>query len=125
ELKATRYVAITTETYDHLARTDSRSCLVAIGFPRYLRGLVELLEYARRKNLKIITVTDSPFSALRGDINLCAPAESASFVAAHCAPLILINSLLHEVSLLDKTRTLNALNRFEALADDQSYFHQS
>jgi DNA-binding MurR/RpiR family transcriptional regulator len=123
EIKATRVLAITTETYDQLARMDAKSCIVVLGFPRYLRELVELLGFARRRGLKTLAITDSPFSALSGDLNLYAPVESAAYVASHCAPLILINGLMHEVSLLDKARTLNALNRFEALAESQTYFN--
>jgi DNA-binding MurR/RpiR family transcriptional regulator len=121
-LKATRFVAITTETYDHRARLDARAQVVVIGFPRYLRELREVLEFSKRARVKTLVITDSPFAALHGDINLHAPAESAAFVASHCAPLILINGLLHAVSLLDKARTLDALNRFEVLADNRSYF---
>src|SRR3982751_3349385 len=74
ELPATRVTAITTETYDHVARLSAKACMVVIGFPRYLRELVELLDYAKRRALKTIAITDSAFSALRGDIMLCAPA---------------------------------------------------
>ena len=125
EIKATRVLAITTETHDRLARLDAKSCVVVIGFPRYLHELVDVLEFAKRRPLRTIAITDSPFSALRGDISLYAPVESAAYVASHCAPLILINGLMHEVSLLDKTRTLHALNRFEALADSKGYFHHA
>lgn len=123
EIKATRVLAITTETYEQLARMNRGACLAVIGFPRYLRELVDLVQFAKSREIRTLTITDSPFSALQGHITLCVPAESATFVAAHCAPLILINGLLHEVSVLEKTRTLNALNRFEALAGARSYFH--
>ncbi|CAN0398286.1 unnamed protein product, partial [Phaeothamnion confervicola] len=122
EIKATRELAITTETYDRLARMDAKACVVVIGFPRYLRELVELLEFAKGRGIRTLAITDSPYSALRGDFNLHAPVESAAYVASHCAPLILINGLMHEVSLFDKARTLKALNRFEALADSKAYF---
>ena len=123
EIAVTRALAVTTETYDRIARMDAKACVVVLGFPRYVRELVDLLEFAKARPLKTIAITDSTFSALRGDINLHAPVESAAYVASHCAPLILINGLMHEVSLMDKARTLNALNRFEALADSKAYFH--
>lgn len=122
---ASRFLSITTEAYDRLNRLDRRACVVVIGFPRYLQELVDFLQCAKRKKLRTLTITDSPFSPLRGDISLYSPAQSASFIAFHCAPLILINGLLHELSLLDKARTLHALNRFEALAESESYFCKS
>jgi DNA-binding MurR/RpiR family transcriptional regulator len=125
DLPATCAQSITSETYDRLNRMPRGACVVVIGFPRYLRELVPVLDFARRRMLKTITITDSPYSALRGDITLHCPAVSASFVASLSAPLILLNGLLHHLSLADKARTLNALNRFEALAESRSYFLKS
>ncbi len=121
-IDARRVSTITSETYDHLSRMDRSGCVVVIGFPRYLREHVKLLEYAKARRLSTLTITDSPFSPLQGEVALHAPAESASFVAFHCAPLILLNALVHEVSVADSTRTLDALKRFEAVAEAQQYF---
>ncbi len=121
-IPAARFLSVTPETYGHLDRLDRKACIVIIGFPRYLRELVDCLRFARKRSLKTLTLTDSPFSPLAGDVSLRTPAESASTFAAHCAPLILINGLLHALSLLDPPRTLAALNRFEALAEQQAYF---
>jgi DNA-binding MurR/RpiR family transcriptional regulator len=120
-----RSLAVTTETLDRIARLGEGGCLIVIGFPRYLAEQVRLIARARTGSLTIIAITDSPLSPLHGDINLYAPAESASFVAFHCAPLILINTLLNEISLVDRDRTLKALSRFEALAEEEGYFHHT
>lgn len=124
-VRATRFLSVTPETYGHLDRLGRGACVVVIGFPRYLRELVECLRFAKARRLKTVTLTDSPFSPLAGDVTLCSPAESASYFASHCAPLILINSLLHALSLRDQPRTLAALSRFEALAERQAYFTES
>ena len=121
-IRARRVSTIGSETYDHLSRMDKSACVVVIGFPRYLREHVKLLEYAKARRLATLTITDSTFSPLKGEVALYAPAESASFVAFHCAPLILINALVHEVSIADATKTLEALKKFEALAESQQYF---
>lgn len=119
---ATRASAITSETYDHLSRLGKDACVVVIGYPRYLREQVGLLEYAKARKLATLTITDSVFSPLQGDVSLYAPAESASFVAFHCAPLVLINALVHELSIADKAKTVAALERFESIAESQAYF---
>ena len=121
-IDARRVSTITSETYDHLSRMDKKSCVVVIGFPRYLREHVKLLEYAKTRRLSTLTITDSTFSPLKGDVTLHAPAESASFVAFHCAPLILTNALVHAVSVADSQKTLEALKQFEAVAEAQAYF---
>lgn len=122
-ISATRILEVTTTTYDRVDRAGRGALLVVIGFPRYLRELVELLRFARERGIKTLTITDGPTSPLRGELSLYAPAESASFVAFHCAPMILINTLLHELSVADRKKTLSALSRFEALAENKAYFH--
>jgi DNA-binding MurR/RpiR family transcriptional regulator len=122
-IPAIRMTAITSESYDRLHRLDAGALIVLIGFPRYLNEWVDLLEFARGQGLRTLTITDSPFSPLRGDISLFTPAESASFVAFHCAPMTLINAVLNALGAADKRRTLAALQRFERLAQTRRYFH--
>lgn len=121
-MRAERVDGISSETFDRLGRLDRRACVVVIGFPRYLRELVRVLGFARERGLATLTITDSTFSPLRGDVTLHAPAESASFVAFHCAPLVLVNALVHEIGVADRRRTMAALKRFESVADSQQYF---
>jgi DNA-binding MurR/RpiR family transcriptional regulator len=123
-VRAPRVLAVTSDTYEQVQRLDRRACVVVIGFPRYLRELVELLEFAKGARLATLAITDSAFSPLRGDVSLYAPAESASFVAFHAAPLVLVNALLHELSLGDRQATLAALERFEAIAERRRLFHK-
>lgn len=122
-LPVARALATDGEAVDRLGRMGPEDCVVVIGFPRYLRGLVSLLDMAKARGTKRIVVTDSPFSALRGDIALHAPAESTSFVAYHAAPLILLNALIEAVAAADRPATLGALQAFESLAEDAAYFH--
>jgi len=124
-IDAARVVAINTETFDLVNALDRRALLIVIGFPRYLAAQVELIGFAKARKLATLAITDSPFSPLQGDVSVYAPAESASFVAFHGAPLVLINALLHELSRADPQRTLDALARFEALAEAERYFHQA
>lgn len=123
-MRAARALAVTSDTYDQTNRLDRRACVVVIGFPRYLRELVELLDFAKSATLATLAITDSAFSPLRGDVSLYAPAESASFMAFHSAPLVLINALLHELSFADRGATVAALDRFEAVADHRNFFHK-
>ena len=122
-LDVARSLTADTEATDRLSRIDRRDAVVVIGFPRYLRAKVALLELAGGRRVPRIVITDSPFSALKGEIGLHAPAESGSFIAYHAAPLVLLNALIEEVAATDREGTLAALQDFEAMAEAQSYFH--
>jgi DNA-binding MurR/RpiR family transcriptional regulator len=121
-LPAGRILSVDTEAFAQVDRLPTGACVVVIGFPRYLKSLVALLEAARARGLRSIVVTDSPFSALKGDIGLHAPAESSSFVAFHCAPLILVNALIDSVGQADRQAALAALQQFETLAERLGFF---
>ncbi|HET8722156.1 MAG TPA: MurR/RpiR family transcriptional regulator [Nitrospira sp.] len=125
DITASSAAAVDLSTYEHVSRMDGHSCLLIIGFPRYLQEQVDLLSFARDRAVRTVTITDSPFSPLQGDVSLYAPAESASFQAFHSAPLILINALLHEIARADEERTLSALRRFEALAEATGHFYSA
>ena len=123
-IRCSRALSVTSDTYDQIHRLDRKACVVVIGFPRYLRELLEVLDFAKSAHLATVAITDSAFSALRGDVSLYAPAESASFVAFHAAPLVLINALLHELSVADRNATLAALDKFEAVAAERQFFQK-
>ncbi len=121
-IRTTRILRINSELFDLLDRLNSGALLIVIGFPRYVNDLLDVLTFCKERKIKTIAVTDSPFSPLKGDINLYSPAESFSFMAFHCAPLVLINAVVIELSMLDKKKSLAVLNRFEILAESKKYF---
>ena len=124
-LAAERALTVDTHAFDAVARLDDSGCAVVIGFPRYLAELGRIVDFARTEGKRLVVLTDSPFSPFRGDVTLYAPVESSSFVAFHCAPLVLIATLLTEIAADHPERTLAALDRFEALAERQGLFTQA
>lgn len=122
-LDTIRATTLSSETFDAVDRLAPRAVLVVIGFPRYLQDQVRLTAHACRARVATLVLTDSVFSPLRGDVSLYVPAESASFVAYHGAPLALLNALLDAVGNADRARTLAALDRFEQVAERERYFH--
>lgn len=121
-LNAVRIVEISAESFEYVDRLGPRDVIVAIAFPRYLAAMVRLLKNAKARQVGVISVTASEFSFIQGDINLYCPAKSTTFIANHCAPQILINALIHEVSLADQGRSLAALEDFERLAEENNFF---
>jgi len=125
KIRTTRILKISSEFFDLLDGLGSGALLVIIGFPRYVNELLDVLAFCRGRKIKTIALTDSPFSLLKGDINLYSPAESYSFMAFHCAPLVLINAVVIELSMLNIKTSIGVLNRFETLAESKNYFSKT
>jgi DNA-binding MurR/RpiR family transcriptional regulator len=121
-LNAVRIVEISAESFEYVDRLGPEDVIVAIAFPRYLDAMVRLLKNAAARQVRVISITGSEFSFIQGDINLYCPAKSTTFIANHCAPMILINALIHEASLGDRQRSLAALEDFEKLAEKNNFF---
>lgn len=120
--KTTRILSINTETYDLINRIDKDALVIIIGFPRYVNELFQFIKFCKKNSIKTLSITDSPFSPLVSDINVYSPAESTSFIAFHCAPLLLINTIIIALSMKNKNTTVKSLNRFEKLAEANKYF---
>ena len=54
-------LAVTSDTYDQLHRLDRKACVIVIGFPRYLRELVEVLDFAKSAELATWPSPTAPF----------------------------------------------------------------
>jgi DNA-binding MurR/RpiR family transcriptional regulator len=120
--RARFFDAITTELFDETNQMDMQTAVIVIGFPRYLKELVNFLDLLKERGIRTITITDSPFSPIQGDISLYCPAESVSFMAFHAAPILLMNVLLDALSIVDQSATIEALDRFEKIAEKKGYF---
>ena len=124
-LEAERVLTVDSHAYELVHRLDTQGCVVLIGFPRYLSELGKIASFATGSRKRLIVITDSPFSPFKGDVTLYAPVESSSFVAFHCAPLILMATLLSEIAAAQPMRTLQAMDRFEDLAQRQAMFEKT
>lgn len=111
--------------WDQFRSLPAPSLLLAIGFPRYPREILELMDFAREERLFVAAITDSVLSPLakRADLVLPVRAELVSFVDSHCAPQAVIAALLIQVSLKNRERTEALLRRFEEIAERRRLFY--
>lgn len=120
-----RALSVDSSAFGMVHSLDAQGCVVLIGFPRYLSELGEIARFVTGSGKRLIVITDSPFSPFKGDLTLYAPVESSSFVAFHCAPLILMATLLLEIAATEPERTLQAMDHFEDLAQRQDMFEKT
>ncbi len=85
-----------TEIYENLFRITSDDVIIGISFPRYSNAAIQAMNFAKRRNAKVIAITDSMISPLvaQSDYILIAKSDMASVVDSLVAPLSMINALI-------------------------------
>ena len=105
----------TNDIFEQLLRMTSEDVIVVVTFPRYSKRIIDVLDFAKKKNTPIITITDSfSPSAKEADISLIAVSDMISFIDSLVAPMSLINSFIIALGN-EKKNDLN--NYFTELED--------
>ncbi|MGO9059616.1 MAG: MurR/RpiR family transcriptional regulator [Candidatus Binataceae bacterium] len=112
-------------SFDAFRTVPANSWMVAIGFARYPRQTVELVDFARHEGITVGAITDRVLSPLarRADLSLIIKADPVSFVDSHCAPSALIAALLVEYGMVAHAQTETMLRRFERIVELRGIFH--
>ena len=105
---------------DALHWIGSGDVLFGIGFARYSRMTVNVLQYGKKKGAQTVAITDYPSSPLveYADQVLYAPTGIASHMDSFVAPLSLINALLSEIASKQKVQVSETLHELERLWGD-------
>jgi DNA-binding MurR/RpiR family transcriptional regulator len=90
----------TGELFEQLIRVGEGDVVIGVSFPRYSRGTVQALRFARDRKAQVIAITDSAASPLvdSAHFTLLAKSDMVSFVDSLVAPLSLVNALIAAVS---------------------------
>jgi len=112
-------------SFDAFRSVPPNSWMVAIGFARYPRVTVELVDFARHQGITVSAITDRVLSPLarRADLSLIIKADPVSFVDSHCAPSALIAALLVEYGMIAQAQAETMLRRFERIVELRGIFH--
>jgi len=115
------------DLWDQLAPLGRDNLIVAISFPRYARMTIDAVAFAREKQCKILSITDSLVSPLTSysDWTLVAPCQSYSYMDSFTAPLALIHALLTAMSLKKPDKALQDFNKLEEIWDKQNIYFSS
>ncbi|MBC8590550.1 MurR/RpiR family transcriptional regulator [Wansuia hejianensis] len=104
------------DIFEQFLNITSDDVIIIITYPRYSKRIIDVLEYAKEKGTKIITITDSFNSpaAQKADVALIASSDMLSFVDSLVAPMSLINAFIIALGI-EKKDNLN--NYFEDLEE--------
>jgi len=103
------------DLFDKLRGASRGDLLIVLSFPRYSTWSVDAAEYARKKGLRVIAVSDSRVSpvARSADLALVSRTEGVSFVRSHAATVALANALFAAVGLKAREQCREALGELE------------
>ena len=85
-----------TEIFEQMLRIGDEDVFIGVSFPRYSMRTLKAMEFARDRNAKVISITDSARSpmTLYSTCNLVASSDMVSIVDSLVAPLSVINALV-------------------------------
>lgn len=116
----------TSEMFEQIVRINKDDVIIGISFPRYSTNTVKAFKYASANNAKVIAITDSKSSPLAqyADISLFARSDMASFVDSLVAPLSLINALIVAVSIKNRDKVSQNLDRLENIWEEYEVYEK-
>ncbi len=84
------------ETFEQMIRVNDKDCVIGISFPRYSMRTLKVMEFARDRNARIISITDNQYSpmCMYSSCQLFARSDMVSIVDSLVAPLSVINALV-------------------------------
>lgn len=114
------------ETFEQMIRITNEDAVIGISFPRYSMRTLKAMEFARDRNAKVITITDTVHSPMNlySSCNLLARSDMVSIVDSLVAPLSVINALVVALCLKIPNQVKKNLEDLEqAWANYQVYLN--
>ena len=122
--KTTKIVSGATDNFNKFSLFDDNALVLAIGFARYPKETIRIVNFFKKHNFKIVSITDNVMSALAplSDIVFTIPCESVSVTDFYATPISVINIIIILLSQIDKEGSLSYLNKFEDIAKDYGFY---
>lgn len=113
------------EMFEKIIHMDEKDVIVGISFPRYSLSTLRALEYAKKRNTTIITITDSYKSPLTqySECNLIANCDLVSIVDSLVAPMSIINALIVAIFLKRQETVMATLSSLEDVWKDYHIYN--
>ncbi|MBQ8199780.1 MAG: MurR/RpiR family transcriptional regulator [Lachnospiraceae bacterium] len=113
-----------TELFEQMIRVSDEDVVIGISFPRYSMRTLKAMEFARDRNAKVISITDTEHSpmSLYSSCNLLARSDMLSIVDSLVAPLSLINALVVALCVKSPDATRDNLKELERVWGDYQVY---
>ncbi len=114
----------TSDIFEQMLRIREDDVIFGISFPRYSMLTLKALEFANKRNAKVITLTDSVHSPINlySSCNLIARSDMASIVDSLVAPLSIINALVVALCMKKQDEVVQTLETLEHIWDEYQVY---
>lgn len=124
-----RFVQTTSgsEMFEKILRISKNDVMIAISFPRYSKGIVNAVGYAKESGANVIALTDGKLSpiAAHADELLIAKSDMASFVDSLVAPLSIINAMIVAIARKKQNEIRVVFDKLENIWDEYNVYEKS
>ncbi len=106
--------------YNILGEANKKDIVLAFSFPRYAKYTLTVVQYLRKRQCKIIGITDritSPLGQL-ADLAIQVDSKSPGYFNSFTAVVSLINCMIQSASLKNFRKSISSLRRAERVVDD-------
>lgn len=113
------------ELFEQMIHIGTGDVIIGISFPRYSVRTLKALEFANKRNARVITLTDSKNSpmTLYSSCNLLAKSDMASIVDSLVAPLSVINALVVSLCMKKQKHVIETLENLEEIWDEYQVYN--
>lgn len=111
---------------EQLIHINSNDVMICMSFPRYTRKVIQAIQFANERDVKIIAVTDSMESPLTqyAKYSLIAKSDIASFVDSLVAPFSVINALIVAIGLRKRNEVSEHFMELEKIWDEYGVYEK-
>lgn len=112
------------EIFEQMFRIGEEDAMIGISFPRYSMRTLKALEFASKRNARVITLTDSAHSPINlySSCSLIARSDMASIVDSLVAPLSVVNALVVALCMKCQSEVVGTLKSMEAIWDEYQVY---
>lgn len=113
-----------TTIFEEMVDITNEDLVFVISYPRYTRLILEVVNYANKKNAFIVALTDNDGNKLSklADITIAVKNNLLFFIDSLVVPMSVINSIIVDISLSDRQNTINSLTKMEDLWSEYKIF---
>lgn len=115
------------EMFEQMLNIGAEDVMIAISFPRYSKKIINAVDYAKRKGVNVIAITDSAMSPIAPQAGqlLLAKSDMASFVDSLVAPLSIINAIIVALAREKQNELTVRLRRLEEIWDEYDVYDKN